>query len=467
MTGSGERLRLRLAPPVRLRTKIVVRIGLLVAALSIALGASTYYVVRDTLLDEREQGASEQFATNAIVLRSALRSTDVDEITLLASLRPQVRARELLFSGGEWYTASLQIQPDDLPDGLVGAVSDGRAVAQRFTVSDDLYYAIGSPLDDDGLYFEVFALNDLEATLDTLRNTLTASGVVATAAGMVVGWGIARRVTRPLEQVSAAAARIAAGDLGTRLDGTHDEDLARISSSFNRMADSLEARVARESRFAADVSHELRSPLTTLVNAVAVLERRRHELSADGQEALVLLAGDMKRFERMVSDLIEISKHDAGTIGAEVEYIAIGPAVLAVLRRSGRESCPLEITEPAATAGVLIDHRRFERSLTNVLDNAEAYGGGPTRITVDANAAQVWIAIDDQGPGVPVEERDRIFERFARGVHGERRSTADGSGLGLALARENVRILGGDLWVEDRPGGAGARFVVRLSRAVT
>ena len=448
----------------RLRNRIVVRVALLVAALAATVGAATYYVIRDTLVDEHERGATEQFATNARVLRSALRTPNVDEVALLAALRPEVRAGELLFVDGEWFTASLQIQPDELPPALVRAVDDGQPSVQRFHADDGLSLGLGAPLDGEGLYYEVFSLDDLEDTLATLRTTLLATGTVATWLGLLVGWWIARRVTRPLEQVSAAAVSIADGDLDTRLDGTADEDLARISSSFNRMADSLQARIARESRFAADVSHELRSPLTTLVNAMAVLEHRRAELSPDGREALDLLAADLKRFERMVADLIEISKHEAGTIRVESEDLPVARAISSTLRRSGHQGLRPAVTAAADEAVVRVDQQRFDRAVCNIVENAEAYGGGVDTIVVDADEGHVRVMIDDRGPGVPEDERERIFERFSRGVHGERRTTADGSGLGLSLARENIRISGGRVWVEDNPSGRGARFVIELPR---
>lgn len=450
--------------PARLRNRIVVRIGLLVAGLAVVLGGSTYVIVRDALVEEQERGAQDQFETNAVVLAGALRGTDVDEVALLASLRPEVRARELLFAGGEWYAASLQVQPSELPEPLVAAVRDGRASAQRFAADDGLLLAFGAPLADERLYFEVFDLDELEGTLSTLRQALVASGVAATLVGVAVAWWIARRVTLPLEHVADVAAHIASGDLDVRMGGSDDRDLGRIAASFNRMADSLQARIARESRFAADVSHELRSPMTTLVNAATVLERRRHELSEDGREALDLLLGDVDRFEHLIADLTEMSKHDAGTIRPASELVPAGEAVLDALRRISSDALPLHVTAAAEHARISVDRHRLERVFHTVLENADAYAGGARGVTVDADEEVVHIHLDDEGPGVPLHERDRIFERFARGLHGERRTTADGSGLGLALARENMRILDGTIEVDDRPGGAGARFTLTLPR---
>lgn len=453
--------------PRRLRTRIVARIGTLVATLSVLLGSVTYFVVRDVLVDEREQSAAEQFSTNAVIVRSALRSDDVDPIAVLSSLRPEVRARELLFTDGEWFTASLQVQPDDLPAELVAAVASGQPSSQRFSVDGTLVQAIGAELADDSLYFEVFSFSDIRTTLGTLRNALIAAGTLATLGGMVGAWWIGKRIARPLEEVSAAAAGIAAGDLTTRLDSRADAEVARIAESFNRMANSLQTRIERESRFAADVSHELRSPLTTLVNTVSVLERRRAELSPEADEALTLLAGDVSRFERMVADLIEISKHDAGSARIDLDEVEVGDAVRRLVRRLGYPDLPVSV-DPAAEGEIMrVDVQRLGVAFRNVLENADSYGGGPTEVRVEVHDDHVVVTIDDRGPGIAPHERERVFERFARGEHGERRQTADGSGLGLALARENLSAMGGTIQLDVPPTGIGARFTLRLPRVVT
>ncbi|HEU5084146.1 MAG TPA: HAMP domain-containing sensor histidine kinase [Acidimicrobiales bacterium] len=450
--------------PRRLRNRIVVRIGLLVAGLAVAVGLSTYAIVSDTLEREKERSAEEQFRSNASALDAALGTgADVDPLAVLTSLRPEVRAGELLWAHGRWFAASSQLRPEDLPAALVGAVQAGEPASARFESTSGPLLAFGAPLDGGRRYFEVFDLQELEDTLGTLRRALAASGLLATLAAVAVAWLIARRVTAPLEGVANAATRIASGDLDVRMAGSDDRDLGRIAASFNRMADTLQARLARESRFAADVSHELRSPMTTLVNAATVLQRRRHELSGDGQEALDLLVGDVERFERIIADLTEMSKHDAGTIRPEREVLPAAAVRDAIRRISG--SVPVEVHDGAEGALVLVDLQLLERVLHTVLENADAYAGGACAIHVDADEASVLVHVDDEGPGVPVDERERIFERFARGVHGERRTTADGSGLGLSLASENMRALGGSVTVGDNPGGTGARFTLSLPRA--
>ncbi len=452
----------------RLRRKLVVRIVALVAALAIGLGVTTQVLVGDALRDERVRSAREQFDANRGLLATALGDDGFDALALLASLRPDVRARELLYADGRWSATSDRFGPEDLPAGLVAAVDAGDPVEATVDTPGGRVLVLGAPLPDGDRYFEVFGLDDLESTLSTLRRALLGAGLLAVAAGAAVAWLLARQVTRPMALVSDAATRIASGDLDVRIERSADEDLDRIARSFNRMAASLQERIAAESRFAADVSHELRSPLTTLLNAATVLERRRHELSAEGQEALDLLVEDMARFEHLVADLVEITKHDAGTVRPDFDYDRIGSVVLDALRRlQADDTVPMTVSDEAVEAVARVDRRRFERVLQNVLANARAYGGGATAVVVDARDGEALVHVDDEGPGVPREERERIFERFARGVHGERRSTADGSGLGLALARENMRAMGGDIAVVANPTRTGARFTLRLPRVDT
>lgn len=450
-----------------LRRRIVVRFAGVALVLSVGLGVTTYLTVRNTVLEDREAVAVEQVVSDATLVAASLDVAGLNEAELLATLRPPTRSRPLLSIEGEWYTASLQVQPTDLPAGLQEAVFAGGAARQRFAMGAEPMLGVGVPFSGvDGGYFEVFPLADVAATLNTLARTLILAGVGATALGALAGWGIARRILRPLDSVSEVATQIAAGQLDTRLDEAADRDLARLTASFNAMAQSLQERIAREAQFSSDVSHELRSPLTTLATSVSVLEGRRNELSPEGREALDLLAADLRRFQTLVADLLEMSRHDAGAVVAERTPFEAAAFARRVLRRLGADEVPLVVVPPADTAVLLADERRLERSLANVLDNARFHGERPTLLVVEADDRRVRFMVDDAGPGVPEDERELIFERFARGAASSRRGSRDGSGLGLALARENVRAQGGRISVEDAPAG-GARFVIDMPRADT
>jgi signal transduction histidine kinase len=240
------------------------------------------------------------------------------------------------------------------------------------------------------------------------------------------------------------------------------------------MVDQLQERIEREARFNSDVSHELRSPLTTLSAAVGVLETDRDRLPARSQRALQLLSDDLQRFQRMVSDLLEMSRADAGSVDVFLEEVNVSELVRRSVETgighmdSRRHAAPDLVVDPEVEQWrVGVDKRRFERVLVNLMENADHYGGGVTTIAVGPGpatgplGAQVEVTVDDAGPGIDQAERAKVFERFYRGSASGRRGTGTGTGLGLALVAEHMHVMHGDVRVESSPDG-GARFVLSL-----
>ncbi len=440
----------------------MLRFAAVAVVLSVLLGAMTYLTVRQLLIEDRKASSVDQVVGDARLLRAAMRSGSANPSEVLASLRPPRRSTPLLNRDGEWFAASLQVRPRELPEELTSIVFDGDAARQTISIRDRPVLVVGVPLGDDvGSYFEVFSLADVQDTLSTLLRVLILAGAITTVAGVVLGGWMAARVVRPLREVTVVASQIAAGALGSRLDETLDPDLTVLTASFNRMADTLQDRIAMETRFASDVAHELRTPLTTLLTSLAVLEGRRSELSNPGQEALDLLSRDARRLEHTAEDLIEIAKHDAGAVTAELEVMPVAVVVNGLLNRLRRPDINVDIDTSATGALVAVDERFLERVLANLIVNADTHGGGVSRVSVEGGDDVVRIAVEDRGPGIAESERERVFERFSRGAGARRSGSYTGSGLGLALAAENTRLLGGRLWVENREGG-GARFVVEL-----
>ncbi|MEC8019363.1 MAG: HAMP domain-containing sensor histidine kinase, partial [Actinomycetota bacterium] len=225
----------------------------------------------------------------------------------------------------------------------------------------------------------------------------------------------------------------------------------------------------RDARFASDVSHELRSPLMTLEASIEVMESRRSEMPERARAAVDLLRSDVTRFRTLVEDLLEISRFDAGVVPLNLDDLR---ALEFVEQAIGVSSAPDTLLKSEArVAGLIIqgDRRRLARVIANLIDNARIHGDGEASISLEipthaGHAEQLLhIAVEDHGPGVPERERALVFERFARGVAAGRRSSGDGSGLGLALVAEHVRLHKGRVWVEDRHDGQrGARFVIEL-----
>jgi signal transduction histidine kinase len=264
-------------------------------------------------------------------------------------------------------------------------------------------------------------------------------------------------VLRPLGYVADAAERVAAGGYSTRLDPTTEPDLERLTTSFNHMVDELSARLERDRRFAADVSHELRSPLQTLSAAASVLTRRSEHLDERTAVAAQLVAEEVDRFQALVDDLLELARSDQPADRAPVDVLALARQVCAARALSDSLVTPVD----GAPTTWNLDRRRFIQILDNLLDNAVQYAGGPTAVRVGGDRDLCVVEVDDEGPGVHPADRTTVFDRFFRGRHANSRRRTDGTGLGLAIVAQHAAAHGGRVSVDDRPGG-GARFRVEL-----
>ena len=456
----GNRLR-RLGLHARLTAAFAV--GALV--LSVLLSALAYGFVREEFADNREEEAVREVIGNAEVVREFLRTEEIDRRSVLERLRTPVGGTPVLLSDEQWYPRDIDRGRKELPPALVQRVTGGEPARMRYRLKGEALLAVGVPLPAvRAAYFEIVSLDELDDDLRARALALLAAGVLTTVAGALLGAAFSRRVLRPLADVRQAATAIAGGRLDTRVAQVDDADLGALVTSFNDMARALQERVERDTRFASDVSHELRSPLTTLAASIEVLASRRDELPDRSQQALDLLVADVGRFRAMVEDLLEISRFDAGAADLDLDEVSVPELVANAVRLTGHADVPVEIEPGARHVVAAVDKRRVVRVVANLLDNAAKYGGGAERVTVEPRGGEVRIVVEDRGPGVAESDRERVFERFSRAstVVG-RRSTGEGVGLGLALVREHVALHGGRVWVEDRlDGESGARFVVAL-----
>lgn len=424
-----------------------------VMALAVWVTVSQYLVL------QRERSTAAQVVDNADDMQRDLQSGGLPVPDVLAQLSREIGSTSVVVVDDEWYTTSLQIGRDDLPQELREAVLQGQASRQRIDVDGRTVLATGVPLAEGGAYFEVFPVGGLLNALRLMAGVLVAATVLVPVVALPLGWWATRPALRPLGRLSQAAAAVAQGDLGARIDPRGDPELVPIADSFNVTAAALEDRVRADARFAADVAHELRTPLTTMRSAAALADEYGDRLPDDGREALSLLRAEVERFSQLVQDLLEISRADA----AGHPDLALAPVNLAELvmwsvppeRRSR-----LVVAPEAVDLHVTADKRRLERVVANLVANAELHGGGLVEVTVGCVDGWAQVQVDDAGPGVPTDERARIFERFTRGQATPRGST-DGAGLGLAMVTRHMHQLGGEVRVEDSPHG-GARFVVSL-----
>ena len=442
-----------------LRTRITLFLSVTALVASLALTLLTYSAARSYLLDQRSAVARVQTFANAKAARDELRLTNAKVRDFIDSIRTDENGFALLNVGDVSYPQKLQFPQNVLPAELVANVLDGQTGQQRFELDGRPYLAVGVSIkESNAYYFEAFPLTTTDRVLRIIGTALlVGSGIITLLAAAFGGW-TSRRLLKPVSRVAAAAGGIASGGLDTRLDPESDPELNRLAQSFNEMADAVQTRIEREARFASDVSHELRSPITALSAAVEVLDARRADLPERTQQALDVVVVQVRRFDQMVLDLLELSRIDAGVSDVHAEELRLDDVVPRIAQRYGFADVPIEV-HPNARRNVWIDKLRLERILANLLDNARQHGGGPTKVTIEPDRTRgLLLAVEDAGPGVARGERQRIFERFARGTAARHRV---GTGLGLALVAEHAHALGGEAWVEDRIGG-GARFVVRF-----
>jgi two-component system sensor histidine kinase MtrB len=453
---------------LRRRILLIFTLGSLL--LSVFLATTTYGLTRSNVVNERVDSAVNTSQRNAQSVERDLRSLPADAEAARASLTRIGVQEYLIWYLGNWSGGGATLQVDDVPPPLVTRVRDeGTSARQIIRLGDELSIVVGWDIPGIGSYFEAFSLGEVDSTLSSIRLSLVLAAAITTGLGIVLGVFSARRAVRPVGTAAQAASAIAGGRLDTRLEPTDDPDLRILTESFNDMAAALQQRVERDARFASDVSHELRSPLMTLSASIEVMEARRDELSERSQAALDLLSSDVARFKGLVEDLLEISRFDAGAIRLQMEELLAAEFVRQAVAVSSLPDTPVHVSDRAELALIRGDRRRLARVIANLIDNARAYGGGEPEVSItvvnpdDEPMSHLLIAVEDHGPGVAVEERDLVFERFARGGGAGRRTGSEGAGLGLSLVDEHVRMHGGRVWVEDRlDGEPGARFVIEL-----
>ena len=472
--GTFRRLVHRSRPAaLGLRRRILLIFTLGSLLLSVFLATTTYGLTRSNVVNERVDTAISTSQRNAQGVERDLRSSPADAEAARASLTRIGVQDYLIWYADAWIGGGATFQDADVPSPLVIRVIDEATSARQVVrLGEELSVVVGWDIPGIGAYFEAFSLDEADSTLSSVRLSLILAAAITTGLGILLGVFSARRAVRPVGTAAQAASAIASGRLDTRLESTDDPDLRVLTDTFNDMAEALQQRVERDARFASDVSHELRSPLMTLSASIEVMEARRDELPERSQSALDLLSSDVKRFQGLVEDLLEISRFDAGAVRLHMEELLAAEFVRQAVAVSSLPDTPVEVSERAELALIRGDRRRLARVVANLIDNARAYGGGEPEVSVtvlnpdDEPMSHILIVVEDRGPGVAEEERDLVFERFARGGGAGRRTGSDGAGLGLSLVDEHVRMHGGRVWVEDRlDGESGARFVIELMAA--
>ncbi|WP_282796953.1 MtrAB system histidine kinase MtrB [Streptomyces sp. CC224B] len=323
------------------------------------------------------------------------------------------------------------------------------------------------------LYY-LFPLTQEEESMSLVRGTLATAGLFVVVLLGAIAWLVVRQVVTPVRMAAGIAERLSAGRLQERMKVTGEDDIARLGEAFNKMAQNLQLKIQQleelsrmQRRFVSDVSHELRTPLTTVRMAADVIHEAREDFDPVTARSAELLADQLDRFESLLSDLLEISRFDAGAAALEAEPIDLREVVRRVVggaeplaERKGTRVRVVGDQQPVVAEA---DARRVERVLRNLVVNAVEHGEGKDVVVkLAAAGGAVAVAVRDYGVGLKPGEATRVFSRFWRADPARARTTG-GTGLGLSIALEDARLHGGWLQAWGEPGG-GSQFRLTLPR---
>jgi len=337
------------------------------------------------------------------------------------------------------------------------------------------YLVYGSPVPTKFGQVELYYLAPL--TIQDQAASQISTTVLVTGATLVVLLGllsalVTRMVVTPVRVAARTAQRLSAGLLDQRMAVNGEDELALLAASFNHMANNLQRQIVRleemsrlQRRFTSDVSHELRTPLTTVRMAADLIFAERKEFSPEVARSAELLQNELDRFENLLTDLLEISRFDAGFAVLDAEPTDVVTVVRRAVERldglARRLGVEVRVHVPDTPVIAEIDPRRVERILRNLLGNAIEHGEGrPVDLTLGANETAVAVTVRDRGVGLKPGEEKLVFNRFWRADPSRARQTG-GTGLGLSISLEDARLHGGWLEAWGAPG-QGAQFRLTL-----
>ncbi|WFP15639.1 MtrAB system histidine kinase MtrB [Citricoccus muralis] len=322
----------------------------------------------------------------------------------------------------------------------------------------------------------VYDLTEVQSTLDYLTNVLVLALVILLVLNIMIALFTTRQVVRPVQQAAATAESLSSGDLSVRMAVRRRDEVARLGTSFNRMADNIQDQITQladlsmiQQRFVSDVSHELRTPLTTVSMAAEVLHDSRYDFDPVNRRSAELLYHQVERFQALLADLLEISRFDAGAAEVAAESTDIlhlaADVVLTAQPLADNADTEVWVVPVGENFTADVDHRRIERILRNLVNNAIEHGESrPVDVIVASDEVQVAVVVRDHGIGMNEEQVAHVFDRFWRADPARTRTTG-GSGLGLSIAAEDTRLHHGQLDVWGEPGeGAAFRLVLPRNR---
>ncbi|WP_306362864.1 HAMP domain-containing sensor histidine kinase [Nocardia sp. CC227C] len=453
-----------------LRTRFLVAFVLVATLGAVSAAWASYAAARAALVSEAQDRMAEGMHRRVTDIAPGL--TYPPDQQTVDRIRDVVGESALVVGGG--HVARTGPDVNVVTAAVRAAVRDRDGLVVQRVAGPKL--VIGTPIMITGVDggrtrsgIEVYAVRDLAETQEEIDSAARAAALTSALAlplAAALALLAAQTVLRPVRELRSAARRLAAGDLSARVGARGSDELADLTRTVDDMAARLQdsMRRLRESesearRFVADVSHELRTPLSALTAVVEVMAADAEQLSEDQRTSARLAVDATARLTALVADLIEVSRFDADTETLRPQALRVRSAMLDTLRARNWVD-RVEVDAPESVDAVL-DPRRLDVIVANLVGNALTHGAPPVRMTVRADADTVTIVVVDHGPGLPPDDPGRVFDRFYK-VDASR-SRTPGSGLGLAIAREHARLHGGDIVADNAPEG-GARFTVRLPR---
>jgi two-component system, OmpR family, sensor histidine kinase MtrB len=392
-------------------------------------------------------------------------------VTIRAALWPNIRPATSTTVEGD-----TQLISDEMVDQVGRAGFDAQQIRTIEINGNPIKYLVyGTPVQTAFGHVELYYLVPLtteDIAANEIRTTVLATGLALVILLGVVAALVTRMVVTPVRVAARTAQRLSAGLLDQRMKVDGEDDLARLAASFNQMAANLQRQIVRleemsrlQRRFTSDVSHELRTPLTTVRMAADLIFSSRDEFDPAVARSAELLQAELDRFESLLTDLLEISRFDAGFAALDAEHADLVPIVERVAERlaglAERVGVTIDLRLPDTPVIAEVDPRRVERVLRNLVGNAVEHGEGrPVEVTLASDEAAVAITVRDHGVGLKPGEERLVFNRFWRADPSRARQTG-GTGLGLSISVEDARLHGGWLEAWGSPG-EGAQFRLTL-----
>ncbi len=468
----------------------------LVAAMTVLAGTGWFLMDQSSrgILDGKRQASLAEASVVLDGMQRDLRTLNPRTASLNERLTQLARDAAYRGSVGNQYYVVVAGPVSDIGSAGVGNDSVPESLRRAVLGADGIYstpteigftdarpavpgLAIGSALTAPGgsrypVYF-LFTQQPEADTLVVVQRATVVAGLIVLVGVVATVYLIAVQVLRPIRAARLAAERLASGHLDDRMAVRGTEDLAGLARSMNHMATELDRKITEledlsqvQQQFVSDVSHELRTPLTTVRMAADVLYGQRGEFDPLATRSTELLSAELDRFEELLTDLLEISRFDAGAAELSLEDGDLAQIATEELAAQGRlaqqHGITLQLDAPTPCPAEM-DPRRIRRILRNLITNAIEHGEGrPVSVHVRADDAAVAIAVRDHGVGFSAAEAHLVFNRFWR-ADPARRRTVGGSGLGLAIALGDARLHNGWLNAWGRPG-QGAQFRLTLPR---